>query len=243
VPTEANDEDEAPPRTAGRSSRGEPDTEEDQWEEPAEPATRIALQPVARDTGEAVERDEVVKGYEYERGQFVTFTPTELKALDVESSKTIDLTSFVPRDEIDPLYYNAGYYIHPDGAIATEAYRVIAAAMSEAGMAGLGRLTLSRRERMVLVEPRGSGMALITLRSAEKVRPAQFDGLKGEVDPEMIAIAEMILKPCAGHFDPSTFRDRYQEALRELIEAKIRGLPVKTKPTEMPRLSSVSWTP
>jgi DNA end-binding protein Ku len=172
VPTEANDEDEAPPRTAGRSSRGEPDTEEDQWEEPAEPATRIALQPVARDTGEAVERDEVVKGYEYERGQFVTFTPTELKALDVESSKTIDLTSFVPRDEIDPLYYNAGYYIHPDGAIATEAYRVIAAAMSEAGVAGLGRLTLSRRERMVLVEPRGSGMALITLRSAEEVRPS-----------------------------------------------------------------------
>jgi DNA end-binding protein Ku len=235
VLAEANDEDEAPPRAAGRSSRGEPDTEEDEWEEPAGPATRIALQPVARDTGEAVERDEVVKGYEYERGQFVTFTPTELKALDVESSKTIDLTSFVPRDEIDPLYYNAGYYIHPDGAIATEAYRVIAAAMTGAGVAGLGRLTLSRRERMVLVEPRGGGMALITLRSAEEVRPAQFDDLEGEVDPEMIAIAEVILKRRAGHFDPSTFRDRYQEALRELIEAKMRGLPVKAKPTETPR--------
>jgi DNA end-binding protein Ku len=165
----------------------------------------------------------------------VTFTPAELKALDVESSKTIDLTTFVPRDEIDPLYYNAGYYIYPDGAIATEAYRVIAAAMTDAGVAGLGRLTLSRRERMVLVEPRGGGMALITLRSAEEVRPAQFDGLEGEVDPEMIAIAEMILQRRAGHFDPSTFRDRYQEALRELIEAKMRRLPVKAKPTETPR--------
>jgi DNA end-binding protein Ku len=233
-PSEAEDE-EAPPRAAGRSSRGEPDTAEDEWDEPAGPATRIALQPVARDSGEAVERDEVVKGYEFERGQFVTFTPAELKALDVESSKTIDLTTFVPREEIDPLYYNAGYYIYPDGAIATEAYRVIAAAMTDAGVAGLGRLTLSRRERMVLVEPRGGGMALITLRSAEEVRPAQFDGLEGEVDPEMIAIAEMILQRRAGHFDPSTFRDRYQEALRELIEAKMRRLPVKAKPTETPR--------
>jgi DNA end-binding protein Ku len=107
--------------------------------------------------------------------------------------------------------------------------------MTEAGVAGLGRLTLSRRERMVLVEPRGGGMALITLRSAEEVRPAQFDGLEGEVDPEMIAIAEMILQRRAGHFDPSTFRDRYQEALRELIEAKMRGLPVKAKQAETPR--------
>jgi DNA end-binding protein Ku len=107
--------------------------------------------------------------------------------------------------------------------------------MTEAGIAGLGRLTLSRRERMVLVEPRGGGMALITLRSAEEVRPAQFDDLEGEVDPEMIAIAEMILQRRAGHFDPSAFRDRYQEALRALIEAKIRGLPVKAKPTETPR--------
>jgi DNA end-binding protein Ku len=78
-------------------------------------------------------------------------------------------------------------------------------------------------------------MALITLRSAEEVRPAQFDGLEGAVDPEMIAVAEMILTRRAGHFDPSTFRDRYQEALRELIEAKMRGLPVKTKQIEVPR--------
>ena len=234
-PSEAEDEEAPPPRAAGRSSRGEPEATEDEWEEPAGPATRIALQPVVPDTGEAIERDEVVKGYEFERGQYVTFTPAELKSLDVESSKTIDLTTFVPRDEIDPLYYNAGYYIYPDGAVATEAYRVIAAAMTAAGVAGLGRLTLSRRERMVLVEPRGGGMALITLRSAEEVRPAQFDGLEGEVDPEMIAVAQMILTRRAGHFDPSTFRDRYQEALRELIEAKMRGLPVKAKPIEPPR--------
>jgi DNA end-binding protein Ku len=87
---------------------------------------------------------------------------------------------------------------------------------------------------MVLVQPRGAGMALITLRSADEVRPAQFDDLDGEVDPEAVSIAEMIIKRRAGHFDPSTFRDRYQEALRELIEAKMRGRAIKVKPAAPP---------
>ena len=166
------------------------------------------------------------KGYEFERGRFVTFTPAELKALDVESSRTIDLTTFVPRAEVDPIYFNAAYYVYPDGAVAAEPYRVIGAAMAEAGMAGLGRLTLSRRERMVLVEPRGAGMALITLRAAEEVRAADFSRYDGDLDEEAVAIAAMIIKRKTGTFDPATFRDRYQDALRELIEAKVNGLPI-----------------
>lgn len=120
-------------RAASRANRERLDIEAEEPEEVG-PATRIALQPVDRDTGEAIERDEVVKGYEFERGHYVTFTPAELKALDVESSKMIELTTFVPRDEVDPLYYNAGYYVYPDGQIATEAYRVISAAMAKSGM-------------------------------------------------------------------------------------------------------------
>src|SRR5204863_365158 len=106
----------------------------------------------------------------------------------------------------------------------------ISAAMTEAGMAGLGRLTLSRRERLVLVEPRGQGLALITLRAAEEVRAAEFGSFEGELDAEAVAIAGMIIQRKTGSFDPSTFRDRYQEALKELIEAKIKGLPVKAHP-------------
>src|SRR5436190_3814345 len=172
----------------------------------AEPATRIALRPHDPHTGEEIDRDEVRKGYEYERGQFVTFTPEELKALDVESSHTIDLTTFVPRAEVDPLYFNTPYYVYPDGPVAAEAYRTISAAMVETGMAGSGRLTLSRRERMVLVEPRGQVLALITLRAAEEVRTAEFGHLDGELEPEAVAIADMIIKRKAGSFDPSTFR-------------------------------------
>jgi DNA end-binding protein Ku len=191
--------------------------------------TRVALQPHDPHTGEAIEREEVVRGYEFERGRFVTFTPEELKALDVESSRIIDLETFVPRAEIDPVYFNSPYYVYPDGPIAVETFRVIGAAMEEAGAAGIGRVTLSRRERPVLVEPRGAGMVLITLRAAEEVRAAAFEQTDGELDPDMVAIAAAIIRRRSGRFDPATFRDRYQEALRELIAAKIKGLPVRPK--------------
>src|SRR6201981_2411311 len=137
------------------------------------PATRIwnpllprasALHPHDPHTGEEIGREDVVKGYEYECGRFVTFTTEELKALDVESSKIIDLETFVPRAEVDPVYFSTPYYVYPDGPSAVETFRVIGAAMEEAGTAGIGRVTLSRRERPVIVEPRGAGMVLITLR-------------------------------------------------------------------------------
>jgi DNA end-binding protein Ku len=153
----------------------------------------------------------------------------ELKALDVESSKIIDLETFVPRAEVDPVYFSTPYYVYPDGPIATETFGVIGAAMGEAGTVGIGRVTLSRRERLVMVEPRGAGMVAIILRSSEEVRMPSFATAHGEADADMIAVAAMIMKRRIGHFDPATFRDRYQEALRELIEAKMKGLPVRPK--------------
>jgi DNA end-binding protein Ku len=189
----------------------------------AGPATRVALRPHDPHSGEEIGRYEVVKGYEYERGQFVTSTTEELKALDVESSRTVDLSTFVPRADIDPVYFSTPYFVYPDGRVAAEAYSVIAHALAEAGMAGIGTITLSRRERMVMVEPRGAGLMLITLRAADEVRSAEFEGLTDDADPEAIAIAEMIIKRRSGVFDPSTFRDRYQDASRELIDAKLKG--------------------
>jgi len=189
-------------------------------------ATRIALHPHDPRTGEEIEKSQVVKGYEYDRGQFVTFSAEELKALDVESSKVIDLDRFVSRGDVDPVYFDTPYYLYPDGRVAIEALRVIGVAMAEAGVAGIGRLTLSRRERMVMVEPRGTGMALFTLRAADEVRMAQFRSPEGDLDAEMVAIARAIIRQRTGKFDPSTYRDRYQEALRGLIEAKLKGLPI-----------------
>ena len=210
-----------------------PDYVEDRAE-PTRPATRITLRPHDPSTGEEVEKEEVVRGYEYERGQYVTFTPDELKALDLESSKVIDLEMFVPRGEVDPVYFNSPYYLYPDGQMATEAIRVIGAAMADAGVAGIGRLTMSRRERMVMVDPRGTGMVLITLRAAEEVRVQQFTQSDGAIDAEMLAIARAIIDQRTGQFDPSRFRDRYQESLRELIEAKMKGLPIKPREVSAP---------
>src|SRR5438067_8849829 len=197
-------------------------------------ATRVTLRPHEPGTGEEINKREVVKGYEYSRGQFLTFTAEELKALDVESSEVIDLEKFAPRNDIDPVYFDSSYYLHPDGPIAVETLRVIGAAMAEAGVVGLGRLTLSRRERMVMVEPRGTGMALFTLRAAGEVRAPQFGSAEGDLDAEMVAIAGAIIRQRTGQFDPSAYRDRYQEALQQLIEAKTKGLTIKPRAVSTP---------
>jgi DNA end-binding protein Ku len=200
----------------------------------AEGATRISLRPHDPATGEEINKAEVVKGYEYERGQFVTFTAEELKALDVESSMIIDLEKFVACRSIDPVYFDSSYYVYPDGPTAVEALQVIGAAMTETGFVALGRLTLSRRERMAMVEPRGTGMALYTLRAADEVRAPQFGHAEGDLDAEMVAIAVAIIKQRTGNFDPSVYHDRYQEALQQLIEAKMKGLTIKPRPLSTP---------
>ena len=146
----------------------------------------------------------------------------------------IDLEKFVPRDDLDPVYFEISYYLYPDGPVAVETLRVFGSAMAERGVVGLGRLTLSRREQMVVVEPRGTGMALFTLRAAEEVRATQFASPEGDLDAEMVAIAGAIIKKRNGIFDPGTYQDRYQEALRELIEAKMKGLTVKPKEITAP---------
>jgi DNA end-binding protein Ku len=185
---------------------------------------RLKQQLVDSETGEVVERDEIAKGYEYERGRYVTLEDDELKGLQIESSKIIDLTQFVGRDEVDSVYLDAPYYVYPDGELATEAFQVIGEAMAAKGLVGIGRVTISSRERLVLVEPRGAGLVMSTLRSADEVRAAEFGKAKGEIDPDMLAIAETIIERRKGSFDPASFRDRYQDALRELVEGKLKGV-------------------
>src|SRR5438045_2677710 len=106
--------------------------------------------------------------------------------------------------------------------------------MAQAGLVGLGRLTLSRRERMVMVEARGTGMGLFTLRAAGEVRAPQFGSAGGDIDAEMVAIAGAIIRQRTGNFDPSIYRDRYQEALQELIEAKMKGVTIEPRAVSTP---------
>ena len=189
-----------------------------------ETGNRVAQQLVDSKTGGTVDRDRIVKGYEYERGRYVTITDDELRELQIESSKIIDLDRFVDRDEVDPIYLDTHYYVCPHGDLAVEAFRVIGEAMTHRNRVGLGRVTIASRERPVLAGSRGAGLVMSTLRSADEVRPAEFGPVaKDEADPDMIAIAETIIERRSGSFEPTNFRDRYQDALRELVEAKTKG--------------------
>src|SRR5882672_342515 len=177
----------------------------------AETGNRVKQQLIDSETGEVVERDQIAKGYEHGRGQFVMIDDDELRALQVESSKIIDLTQFVDRDEVDPVYLDSPYYVYPDGELAAEAFQVIGQAMAAKGLVGLGKVTMSGRERLVLVEPRNPGLLMSTLRSADEVRAAEFSQKeRGEADADMLAIAESIIERRKGVFDPTDFRDAYQ---------------------------------
>jgi DNA end-binding protein Ku len=201
----------------------------------SETGNRISQRLVDSKTGEELTRDQIVKGYEYERGSFVTISDEELKDLQIESSKIIDLDRFVDRDQVDPIWLDTPYYVYPDGELAAEAFRVIGDAMIKKSKVGLGRVTISSRERLVLVEPRDGGLVMSTLRAVDEVRPAEFDaGTKDEAEPDLVALAETIIERKAGAFEPENFHDRYQDALRELVEAKTKGLSTAQHAVEEP---------
>ena len=190
---------------------------------------RIKLVVQDAETGEPLERGDLIKGYEYEKGQYVTVTPAELAELQIESSKTLDLTQFVDRDEVSPVYIETPYYIYPQNAQAEEAFAVVAQAMRKKKKAAIGRIVLSSREHPVMVEPYDRGLLMSTLRTALEVRQPEFEHLRTDVDAEMVALAETIMAKLARKFEPATFHDRYQDAVRELVEAKIKNRPLPKK--------------
>jgi DNA end-binding protein Ku len=191
-----------------------------------ETGNRVRQRLVDEETGEAVERADLVWGYEAEKGEYVTLTREELDAIKVESSRILDLTSFVDRREVDPLYIDTPYFIYPEKN-GLEAYRVIAEAMGATKRVGLGRIVLSTREHPIMVEPFEEGLLMTTLRFAGEVRDAAFDFPRERIDPEMTQMAEAILQRLRGHWKPASFRDSHQDALHELIRSKQQGRPVK----------------
>jgi len=173
-----------------------------------------------------VERSDLVKGYEYEKGQYVIVTPEEIESVRLESTRTIDIERFVDAADIDRLYWNAPYFLKPDGKLAIEAFTVIREAMERTDKVALGRVVMHQRERLVALEPRDKGLLAYTLRSHDEVRkPEDFFGdiPDHKADASMIAIAEKIIEQQAGPFDPSEFNDRYEDALRALIAEKKKG--------------------
>jgi DNA end-binding protein Ku len=188
-----------------------------------ETGNRIRLQPVDAETGDAVERQDLVKGYEVDKGRYIQIDKDDLDALKIESSRVLELTRFVERELIDPIYLDARYYVYPENARAAEAYDVIAAAVKSAERVAIGRVVLAQREHPVMLEPYERGLLMTTLRTSDEVRAADFPEPSHKLDPEMIEVATTIIKRLSGKFDPKGFHDQYQEALRELVQAKQKG--------------------
>jgi DNA end-binding protein Ku len=173
-----------------------------------------------------VDRADIVKGYEVEKGRYVVVTQDEINSVKLESTRTIDIERFVAVDEIDRLYWNDPYYMAPDGKMAAEAFAVIREAMKRQGRIAIGRLVLHQRERMLALEPREDGMIAYSLRTKDEVRDAGqvFDPIPdAKADAKMVDIAEKIIDQLEGPFDPSEFTDRYETALKALIKAKEGG--------------------
>jgi DNA end-binding protein Ku len=187
---------------------------------------RIRLVPTDPTTDKPVPRDELLRGYEYDKGHYVIVSDEEIEKIEIESNRIIDVMAFVEEESVDPLYIDTPYWLAPDGHLANEAFRVIAEAMHEEKKAGVARLVLSSRERVVLLTPRHKGIMVRTLRAPDEVRQeaAYFEDIEeSKLDPEMVKMARGIIAQKSAKFDPKLFVDRYQQALRELVESKIKG--------------------
>ena len=186
---------------------------------------RIKMITTDPDTG-PIDRSDLVKGYEVSKGEYILLTDEEIKSVKLESTKTIDIERFVPGDEIDRIYWDNPYYLAPDGKLAQEAFGVIRTALEQSGQIALGRIVMATRERILALEPRGKGILAYTIRTDAEVRQPDeiFAGITDKAaDPAMIAIAQKIIEQQEGPFDPSQFVDRYEEALKALIEDKKKG--------------------
>jgi DNA end-binding protein Ku len=199
---------------------------------------RLRQQLVDEGTGEPIDPDDKGRGYEVDKGVYLQVEDDELDAIAIESSHTIDIDSFVPMAEIDERYIDSPYYLIPENKVALEAFAVIRDAMLGKGMAALGRVVLAKRERVIMLQPRGKGLLGATLRYPYEVRDEAiyFDDI-GEVKipKDMLALAEHILESKAATFDPTQFHDRYEEAVVAMLNEKRAGMPI-AKQRPMPRI-------
>ena len=186
---------------------------------------RINMKPVDPELG-LVERSDLVKGYEYEDKQYIIIEDSDLDAVRIESNHTMNIEAFVDEDSVDVIYLDAPYYLAPDGAMAEETFVVLREAMRKSGKLAIARLVLSSRERVVTIGSRENGMFVCTLRNPNEVRgTAEYFGNipVGNPDPEMLQLAEALIKQKETEFDPKDYEDRYEVALMNMIREKLKG--------------------
>ena len=179
-----------------------------------------------------VQKDEIVKGYEYAKGQYVTIEPSEIANLRVPSKHTVDIQQFIPLDELAPEYLEKPYFVVPDNDTQAEAFAVVRAALAKSKRAGLGKIAFGGREHILAITAASGdepGMMAYTMRYSQELRkPAEYfnDIKKVQIDKDSLELAETLIKKRSAKFDPGKFVDGYEVALKELVDAKLRHLPI-----------------
>ena len=178
-----------------------------------------------------VDRSEVEKGYEYAKDQYILFKPEELKAVEPPSAEAMEILEFCKLDEIDPVYFDASYYIAPEEA-GVHAYHLLQNAMRESGYAGIAKVTMHNREYIVIIRAHEDGLMLHTMYYPNEIREAKGFGNKDktEVRPQEKTLALQLIKNLEGPFEPQKYSDSYQQALQNLIDAKIHGQTIPATP-------------
>ncbi|EHL96401.1 Ku protein [Acetobacteraceae bacterium AT-5844] len=198
---------------------------------------RIRTRTVDAETGREVERSALVRGFEFEKGQYVLLTDEDFESARVESSNTLAIAKFVKAGSISPLYFENSYYLVPQEDEALDVYAVLRDALRKSGMMALSRLVLFRRERPVAILPLEQGMVLHTLQEEGDLRDAQeafADVPKASPDAEMVKLAQQLIARQAGTYDPADTEDRYEARLREVIEDRRQGKTITVEPEEEP---------
>jgi DNA end-binding protein Ku len=178
-----------------------------------------------------VERSEVEKGYEYEKGQYLLFSQEELDEVEPETARTMDILEFVKLDEIDPVYFDASYYVIPEEP-GQRAYQLLMEAMEKSGYAGIAKIAMYNREYIVIIRPREGGLTLHTMFYNNEIRPAAEYGHtdKAQIKEQERTLAEQLIESLAAPFEPGKYQDTYQNSLQELIDAKASGRKISVVP-------------
>src|SRR5882757_6590605 len=189
--------------------------------------TRIRMPLYCPQCEKQVPRNEIVKGYEYEKDQYVLFNEEDLDKIEPESARAMEILEFVKVDEIDPLYYDASYYLTPEDE-GKKAYSLLLKAMQESGYAAIAKVTMHQREHIVVIRPRDEGMTLHTMFYQSEIREVEEFSHQDKVEPkeQEKKLAMQLIDSLAAKFEPEKYRDEYQESMRAMIAAKQKGQEV-----------------
>lgn len=196
---------------------------------------RIRYKRVCSACGEEVSYDEIVKGYEFEKGNYAVFTEEELQQIPADSIKAIDVVAFVPLEEIDPVYFQKPYYVAPEPT-GLKAYKLLEKAMGDSGRIGIAKITLRDKEHLATLRVRNGVFILETMHWPDEIRQPEFDELskQPEIRKQELDMAKSLIENLSDSFHPESFVDTYRERLAAAVQAKVEGMEVAVAPTKEP---------